>query len=344
MTMKGEKRIGIIGCGQWGPNQLRTFFLHPRAEVTWVCDKDPRRLSAMQSVYPGIRTTENPEEVIRAENVDAVVITTPVASHFDLASDALKNGKDVLCEKPLTMTSAESRELIGLAAKKKAVLMVGHVFLYSPGILKLKEVIDSGECGKIYYLHAQRTNLGPMRNDVNSVYDLASHDISIFNYLLGSVPKVLTAAGKCYLRREIEDVAFISLEYPGNVFAHIHVSWLDPKKIRQITVVGDRKMATWDDLSSAGPVEIFSKHVEKDPYYKDYGEFHLLAKSGETVIPHVKSEEPLRRQTAHFMDCILKRTQPLTDGQNGLEVVRTLEEIGAKLRAGRSAAWAAKQA
>jgi predicted dehydrogenase len=325
--MTDKKRIGVIGCGQWGPNQIRTFFFHPHAEVVRVCDSDTRRLDAMKAVYRTVQTTTKFEEITQSPDIDAVVITTPVSSHHAIAKSALENGKDVLCEKPLTRTAAEAKELVKLAQDKKCILMVGHVFLFNPGIMKLKEVLDSKELGQTYYLHAQRTNLGPVRKDVNSVFDLASHDISIFNFLLGAKPKVIGAVGRGYLQPQVEDVAFVSLEYPGGVLAHIHVSWLDPKKVRQITVVGSKKMVTWDDLAQNGPVEIFSKRIEREAFYKDYGEFHLLAKDGEVLIPAVKNEEPLKRQAEHFINCILHRTQPISDGKNGLEVVETLETI-----------------
>jgi predicted dehydrogenase len=331
-----KKRLGVVGCGQWGPNQIRTFFFHPHAEVTRICDTDTRRLDAMKSVYRHVETTTRFEDITRHPDIDAVVITTPVATHFAVAKDALMNGKDVLCEKPLTHTSAEARELVKIALDKKRILMVGHVFLFNPGIIKLKEVIDSKECGQTYYLHAERTNLGPVRKDVNAVYDLASHDIAIFNYLLGAKPKVISATGKGYLQPNVEDVAFVTLEYPGGILAHIHVSWLDPKKVRQITVVGSKKMVTWDDLAMNGPVEIFSKRIEREQFYKDYGEFHLLAKDGEVLIPAVKAEEPLKRQAEHFLNAILHRTPPLSDGKNGLEVVETLEAIQVLLDAARA--------
>ncbi len=335
--MADKKRIGVIGCGQWGPNQIRTFFFHPHAEVVRVCDADTRRLDAMKNLYRSVQVTTRYQDVTQAADIDAVVITTPVSSHFAIAQDALLHGKDVLCEKPLTHTSAEARDLVKIAQDKKLILMVGHVFLFNPGIVKLKEVVDSKELGQTYYLHAERTNLGPVRKDVNSVFDLASHDIAIFNFLLGARPKVVSAVGRGYLQPQVEDVAFVSLEYPGGVMAHIHVSWLDPKKVRQITVVGSKKMATWNDLASTGPVEIFSKRIEREPYYKDYGEFHLLAKDGEVVIPAVKAEEPLKRQAEHFMNSILHRTQPIADGKNGLEVVETLEAIQTLLDSRRSA-------
>lgn len=329
-------RIGVVGCGHWGPNQIRAFFFNPNAEVVRVCDLSEKRLASVRSVYKQIDAVTESARITRAEDIDAVVVTTPVRSHFGIVRDALEHGKDVLCEKPMTVDPAESEALVGLASSKGRILMVGHVFLYNPGILKIKDILKSGELGRVYYAHAKRTNLGPVRNDVNAVYDLASHDISIFNFLFGGTPRVVEAVGQCFLQQRLEDVAFVSLEYPGGILAHIHVSWLDPKKARQITVVGDTKMATWDDLASSGPVEIFSKRIESERFYGDFGEFQLLAKEGDVVIPNIKAEEPLRRQAEHFVECVLSRKKPLSDGADALAVVRTLAEIEDKLRARRA--------
>lgn len=327
-----KKRIGVIGLGQWGPNHLRSFFFHPGATVVRICDKDSKRLVANQTLYPGIEGTTDYTEITRASDIDAVVVTTPVSTHYVLAKDALENGKDVLCEKPLAPTSVEASRLEAIARKNKRILMVGHVFLFNAGILELKRILQSGELGKTYYLHAERTNLGPVRNDTNAVYDLASHDISIFNYLLDAEPQVLSATGKSFLQKSHEDVAFITLGYPNGVLAHIHVSWLDPKKVRRITIVGDKKMASWDDLALAGPVEIYSKRVEMGSPYQDFGDFHLLVKEGEVLIPHVKNTEPLKAQANHFIECIEKRKQPIADAKGAVSIVRTLEAINRKLK------------
>ena len=330
-----KKRIGVIGCGQWGPNHIRTFFFHPQTQVVRICDTDAGRLKTNQALYPGVHATSDYKDITRAADIDAVVIATPVSSHFEMAEDALSHGKDVFCEKPLTLHSEESEMLTRLAEEKKCVLMVGHVFLFNNGIIELKKRIHSGEIGDLYYLHAVRTNLGPVRGDANAVYDLASHDIAIFNFLLEATPKVLSATGKCYLQKGLEDVAFISLEYPGNILAHIHVSWLDPKKVRQITVVGKNKMISWDDLSPKGPVEIYSKRVERFPVFRGYGEFYLSVKEGETVIPCVKNAEPLRLQADHFADCLVHRKKPLTDAESARSVVQTLEQIEKILESSR---------
>ncbi len=330
-----KKKIGVVGLGQWGPNQIRCFFFHPGTEVVRICDKDPARIKANQEIYPQIDATTDAKKITQADDIDAVVITTPVSSHYEIAKDALLHGKDVLCEKPLTLRLEESEELGRLAHENQRILMVGHVFLFNPGILELKKLIESGEAGELYYLHAQRTNLGPVREDTNSVYDLASHDIAIFNFLLKAEPKVISAIGKCYLQPKIEDVAFISLQYPKNILAHIHVSWLDPKKVRQITVIGDNKMLTWNDLSLSGPLEVYAKHVEWSMHYKDFGEFHLLVKEGEVRLPHVKNVEPLKAQADHFVRCINERTRPLTDAANAIAVMRPLEAIEKILQAAR---------
>jgi predicted dehydrogenase len=330
-----KKRIGVIGCGQWGPNQIRSFFFNPRTQVVRICDKSRERLRVNMELYPGIEGTTDFREITGAPDIDAVVVTTPVSAHFEIVQDALSHGKDVLCEKPLTLKSGQSETLAAQAGKNNLILMVGHVFLFNPGILELKKIIESGQVGDIHYLHAQRTNLGPVRLDTNAVYDLASHDISIFNFLLGSAPKVLSAIGKCYLQERLEDVAFISLEYPGNILAHIHVSWLDPKKVRQITVVGKKKMVTWNDLSLSGPIEIYAKQVEKEQHYKDFGDFHLLVKEGEVLLPHVKNVEPLKLQAEHFVDCVINRKKPLSDAESAVSVVRTLEAIECLLEKSR---------
>lgn len=330
-----KKRIGIVGCGQWGPNQIRSFIYNPNATVVRICDKDQQKLDLQKKYYPQIEVTDDVSKVTHAPDVDAVVIATPVSTHYSIAKDALLNGKDVLCEKPLTAHLKESQELVRIAEDKSLILMTGYVFLFNNGILKLKELIQNKECGHHYYFHAKRTNLGPVRTDVNAVHDLASHDIAIFNFLLDSTPKVISAVGKCYLQPKLEDVVFISLEYPGNIFAHIHVSWLDPKKEREITVVGSDKMITWNDLSFTGPIEIYSKHIEESPRYRDYGEFHLLVKEGQTVIPHVKNTEPLRNQADHFIDCINQRKKPISSGEFAVQVAEVLERIDSLLLASR---------
>lgn len=324
--MDRKKRIGIIGCGHWGPNQIHSFYLHPEVNVVRICDINPDYLNINKAIYKDVETTQKSEDITQASDIDVVVVCTPTSTHYSITKEALLNGKDVLCEKPLTIHVKEAEELINIANKNKLILMLAHVFVFNQGIIKLKELIKTNECGDIYYMYSQRTNLGPIRNDVNVIYDLASHDIYIFNFLLDSLPIKAFSVAKSILRPNIEDIAFISLEYPKNILVQIHVSWLDPKKIREITVVGNKKMITWNDIA-AGSIEIFSKHVERKQVSGEYEEFQLVAKGGEVVIPHIQNMQPLKLQTDHFINCIKKREEPISNAQSGLEVVKILKRI-----------------
>ena len=256
-----------------------------------------------------------------------MVVSTPTQTHYEIVKAALLSGKHILCEKPLCKSVQEGKELVVLAQTHNRTLMVGHIFLFNPGIIKLKELLEYNNLGKIHYLSATRTNLGPIRNDVNVVYDLAVHDISIFNFLLDQLPFEVSAVGASFLQESIQDVGFISLKYPDNIVANIRVSWLDPKKVRQITIVGDKKMATWDDLAKIGPVIIYDKGIIKEPYYNDFGEFQLLAQEGDVVIPKVKMEEPLQAQNRHFLSCLENGIPPISDGTTGVNIVRILSAI-----------------
>ncbi len=324
--------IGVIGCGQWGPNHIRNFSSLPSSRVWICCDLNSARLQVMAESFRGVRLTKDYREVLRHPNVDAIVIATPAVTHYRLVKECLLAGKDVLCEKPLCMSAPEAKELVRLASTHRRVLMVGHVFVFNSGIRKLRQLIEKGQCGRLYYLHSERTNLGPFRNDVSAVWDLACHDVYIFNYLLAKIPKEVSARGGRYLQSKIEDVAFISLIYPGDILVNIHVSWLDPRKVRQITVVGDKKMVIWDDLDNVGPVKIYNRQVVQRYYYETFGEFALLAKEGNITIPKVELYEPLKAQDAHFLASISKRQKPLTDGKTAFDTIRTLTAIQNSLR------------
>jgi len=319
--------IGVIGCGQWGPNHIRNFTYLPNSRVVICADLSTKRLSAMRDTFRGIETTQRYKEVLRHRGVQAVVISVPTGLHYRLVKDSLLAGKDVLCEKPLCLKEKEATELVRLARQKKKILMVGHVFLFNAGIRKMRELIRTGKVGRLYYMHSARTNLGPFRTDVNAAWDLATHDIYIFNHLLNAMPKEVSARGGRYLQRKIEDVTFITLAYPGGILVSIHVSWLDPKKLRQITVVGDKKMLCWDDLDSVGPVKIYDRRVVSQHYYETFGDFHLLAREGNITIPKINLFEPLRAQDAHFLDCVRSRKSPMADGVAGLEVVKVVTAI-----------------
>ncbi len=318
-------KIAVIGCGHWGPNHIRVFNQLNDAAAVACADVSLERLQAVQRLFPEIRVTQDYHELLADPEIDAVCVAAPTNMHFQISREALKAGKHVFCEKPLALTAEECRALKDLAAAAGRILMVGHVFVFNQGIVKLKEAIDAGQLGVVQYAHAIRTNLGPFRYDVNALWDLAPHDISIFNYLFGSAPLNVSARGQKYLG-SLEDVAFATLEYPHQVVANIHVSWLDPKKVRQITIVGDKKMAVWDDLDNLGPVKIYDKHVERTSlFYETYGEFQLLSREGDITIPKVGLSEPLKIQANYFVDCVREGRDPeRADAGKGMDVVRTL--------------------
>ncbi|HTL67696.1 MAG TPA: Gfo/Idh/MocA family oxidoreductase [Lacunisphaera sp.] len=323
-------RIGVIGFGQWGPNHVRNFQMIDGAEVVRVGDSSETRLKAARKLFRDVQFTTSAADITHAKDVDAVVIATPTGTHHALVKAALEAGKDVLCEKPLARTSAECRELMELAAKHGRILMVGHVFLYNPGVLHLKVDLDRGELGRIYYMDAVRTNLGPVRTDVGAIFDLASHDISIFNFLLGALPLEVSATGNCVLQKNVEDVGFLTLQYPGNVVCHAHTSWLNPRKVRQLTIVGDHKMAVWDDMNNLEPIRYYDKGVTAD-HYASFGEFHMILRDGQITIPKVKLSEPLMKQDAEFVECVRSRRTPASDGRMGLAVVLAMEAALASL-------------
>ncbi len=324
-------RVGVIGFGQWGPNHVRNFSTLDGSEVVAVCDASPARRAAAQKFARGITVTDQAADILDNAAIDAVVVATPTSTHFDLVKAALQAGKDVLCEKPLAQTSAQCRELAELAARTKRILMVGHVFLYNSGILHLKTDLDRGELGRIYYMDAVRTNLGPVRSDVGAIYDLASHDISIFNFLLGTQPVEVSATGNSVLQKGVEDVGFMTLYYPGNIVCHAHTSWLNPRKVRQLTVVGDHKMAVWDDMNNLEPIRYYDKGVTAD-HYSSFGEFQLILRDGQITIPKVKLAEPLTKQDADFLDCVRTRRAPASDARCGLAVVLAMEAAMASMK------------
>ena len=256
----------------------------------------------------------------------------PTAAHYAIARDALEAGKHVLCEKPLATEVEQAIDLANAAEAASRVLMTGHVFLFNAGIVTLKQLLDRGDAGRLFYLRALRTNLGPVRDDVNSVFDLASHDVAIFNFLLGGQPQAVSAVGAAYLQPGLEDLAFITLRYPADVLAHVQVSWLDPKKLREIVVVGDRRMIVWDELAPIGPIHVYDKGVVREPYYDDYGQFHLLAREGDITVPRIHAEEPLKLQNAAFLECVRSGAAPVSDGPFSTGVVRVLRAVGESMR------------
>ena len=317
-------RVGVIGFGQWGPNHVRNFSIMDGVEVVRVCDGSEARLKAAQKFLRGVAVTTHAAEITSAADIDAVVVATPTSTHFALVKAALEAGKDVLCEKPLAQTADQCRELADLAIKRGRILMVGHVFLYNSGVLHLKTDLDRGELGRVYYMDAVRTNLGPVRKDVGAIYDLASHDISIFSFLLGAQPVEVSATGNSVLVAGIEDVGFLTLYYPGNIVCHAHASWLNPRKVRQITIVGDQKMAVWDDMNNLEPIRYYDKGVTAD-HYTSFGEFQMILRDGQIVIPKVKMSEPLQKQDGEFIASVRSRLAPVSDARLGLAVVLVME-------------------
>lgn len=326
--------IGVIGCGHWGPNHIRNFSVLDGVTVAGCADLSDERLQVVKRHYPAVKRCRDYREILADPDVNAVVVTTPAASHYEIVKESLERDKDVLCEKPLALSSREADTLVRLAQARGRILMVGHTFLFNVGIQKLKASAAEGLVGRIHYLHSTRTNLGPIRDDTNVVWDLASHDVSIFSYLLGGEPTAVSAKGESYLRKGIEDVAFISLSYPPNILAHIQISWIHPQKVRSITVVGDKKMMVWDDLNNLEPIRIYDKGVTQEPYYESYGEFHLLLREGDVVMPKLHLVEPLKLQSEHFIECVTSRRASISDGRFGLHVVRVLEAIEESMKRG----------
>ncbi|MFC1453216.1 Gfo/Idh/MocA family oxidoreductase [Verrucomicrobiota bacterium] len=325
--------VGVLGLGHWGPNHVRVFGALEGCRVVTAADTDEGRRSRLAAVDPSVDFTTDYHDVLNRSDVDAVVVATPSVTHYAIVRDALDAGKHVLCEKPLTSCGEEAWELVRMAEARERVLMVGHVFLFNPGILYLGDAMADAATGSVYYLNAVRTNLGPFRSDVNAAWDLASHDAYIFNHLLGQRPAAVAAVGGSYLRKPLEDIVFLTLEYPGGVLGHIHISWLDPKKVRQITMVAEKRMVTWDENGRPGPILIYDRAVVRDTTYNTFGEFQLLAREGDVVVPRIPTEEPLAAQAREFAARCLNGEggDARGSGRQGAEVVDILETASRSL-------------
>ncbi len=325
--------IGVVGYGYWGPKLVRNLSETPQAALTWVADLDAERLALLSANYPALRVTRSYEEML-ASDIDAVVVATPIRTHYRLAQAALLAGKHVMVEKPLTADSREADELIRLADERGLTLMVGHTFEYNAAIRTLREIVRSGELGRIYYVDAARLNLGLFQSDINVVWDLAPHDLSILLYVLGLDPLTISARGTANVRPAIHDVAYLDLTFPGGILAHLHLSWLDPCKVRRLTIVGSKKMVVCNDLADSEKIRIYDKGVE-EPYETDqYRDFHLAYRYGDVTIPYVPFLEPLRLQCDHFIDSIRTAQRPQSDGRVGAKVVRILEGADRSLAGG----------
>jgi len=323
----------VVGYGYWGPKLVRNFAEMPEAELSWVVDLDQARLGRVSQHYPAVQTTADYDAVLRSD-VSAVVVATPIRTHYRVAKAALEAGKHVLVEKPLTASSAEAEELVDLAERRGLVLMVGHTFVYNAAVRALREIVASGEIGDVYYVDSARLNLGLFRTDINVLWDLAPHDLSILRYVLQREPVSVSARGSANVTRGIQDVAYVEMRFPGDVIAHLHLSWLDPCKVRRVTIVGSRKMVVYNDVSETEKIRIYDKGVER-PYETDrFSDFHLAYRNGSQTIPYVTVPEPLRVQCEHFVRCARTGERPETDGRDALQVVRILEQADSSLQNG----------
>lgn len=316
-------RIGLVGYGYWGPNLARNFHQLPEAWLAACADADPARLKEAARLYSFEQTATDYRELLDNPTLDGIVVATPARSHYQIARAALERGKDVLVEKPLAMTAIEVRDLAECARAHDRILMVGHTFQFNPAVWKIKELLTSGAIGDLYYVYSNRVNLGRVQLDINALWSIAPHDVSILLYLLSDLPLTVSAHGAKFVNEKIEDVVFVLLTFPHNVIAHIHASWLDPSKTRQMTLVGSEKMIVYDDVDPEAKLKIYDKGVYKRG--AAYGEFQLKVHSGDINIPRIDLTEPLRYECLHFIECIRDRKPPQTDAENGLRVVQVLE-------------------
>ena len=320
--------VAVIGCGYWGMNYVRIFTELLQTHVVVVCDQRPERLQEVARRFSEMKLTTSLDEALMLPDVEGVVVCTEPTSHWPVVEKCLSAGKHVLVEKPITVRSEDAEALIKRASSAGLTLMVGHTFVYNPGVRKVKSYLQNQEAGQIYYLYAQRTNLGPIRNDVNALWDLAPHDISIFNYLLDCTPEWVSAVGAKVLHNSREDVGFVTLGYPNGVLGHIHVSWADPNKVREVVVVGSNKRIVFNDLNPMEQVRVFDKGVSSVPAEAEsYGEYQLFVRDGDIISPRVPVSEPLKNQCLHFVECITQGVPPMTDGASGYQVVRVMDAI-----------------
>lgn len=326
-------RVGVIGCGYWGPKLIRNFQSLAGSDMQMVADLQQDRLDHIKGLYPGVETYKD-HTVLLDSDVEAVAIATPVPTHFRLAREALLHDKHVLVEKPLTDQSERAQELVELAEERGRVLMVGHTFEYNPAVQYLKDYIKEGRLGEVYYINCTRVNLGIFQSEINVIWDLAPHDISILLYVLGSMPSQVSARGAAYVQPQIEDVAYVTVNFPDGVMADIRVSWLDPCKIRRITVVGSKKMIVYDDVEPTEKIKIYDKGVDAPPYSDTMEEFRLSYRYGDITTPAIPDDEPLAVEAEHFLDCIRHDRVPRSNGIVGRRVVRILEGAQRSLKNG----------
>lgn len=341
-----QVNVGVIGYGYWGPNLVRNIHELPTARLTMVVDRDLSRLAYVRQAYPGVRVSDDYRRLLESD-VEAVVVATPVSTHFAIARDCLANGKHVLVEKPLARSRAEGQALVDMARERGLTLMVGHTFEYNPAVEMLRQIVAEGEIGRVYYTYSARTNLGLFQKDINVMWDLAPHDLSILMFVLGMEPASVSAIGEAYVQPGVHDVARLALYFPNQVQAHVHVSWLDPSKVRRLTIVGDKKMVVYDDVETQEKLKIFDKGVNSPARAENYGEFQLSYRYGDILIPRVPLNEPLKVECAHFVESVTSGRTPRSSGEVGLKVVKILEAADRSLQNGGqivSVAWADAEA
>jgi predicted dehydrogenase len=321
-------KVGVVGCGYWGPKLARNFGELQGAQLEWVCDYRQDRLEHLKELYPDVRATQEYRDLLDSD-LDAIAVATPVSTHHRLTMEALRAGKDVLVEKPIAASVQEAEEIVNEAERLGRVAMVGHTFEYNPAVRAVKETIARGDLGEVYYINGTRVNLGLFQPDINVIWDLAPHDVSILLYVLGLTPETVSARGGVYVQRKkgIHDVAYLTFYFPNGVLADVRVSWLDPCKIRRYTIVGSEKMLVYDDIAPEDKILIYDKGVEVPPYSDTEEEFHLSYRYGEVVSYPVNWVEPLRAECQHFVDCIRDGREPQSSARVGLKVVKVLEAI-----------------
>jgi len=327
---KALVRFGVIGYGYWGPKVIRNLDLLEEAKVVAICDKSAASRQKAERLYAGVTITDDANELMTSPDIDAIAVVTPVWTHYELAKAALENGKHIFVEKPFTSNSAQAEELIALAAKKNLKIMVDHTFLFTPAVQKIKQLLEEGELGKLYYYDSTRVNLGLFQHDVNVIWDLAPHDLSIMDHLIVESPEAIVATGQTHLNGH-EDIAFITLYFPDKVVAHLNVNWLSPVKVRTTMIGGEKKMLVWNDIEADEKVKVYDRGVNVS---SREGVYNLLInyRSGDMWAPRIEQAEALTRELAYFVDCIVNDKTPMNDGKAGLRVVKMLEAASDSLR------------
>jgi predicted dehydrogenase len=327
-------RVGVVGLGYWGPNLARNFDRLPGAELAYCCDLDVANLDKARGLYPAAIVTDDYDQLLGDDALDAIVVATSVPTHYRLGKMAIEAGKHTFIEKPIALKAADAKDLLETSEEYGVKLMVGHLLEYHPAVAKMKELIDGGELGRVFYAYANRLNLGKVRADENALWSLGPHDVSVLNYLTGEEPVEVSARGECYLQDHVEDVVFGFIRYANGMVGHLHVSWLDPHKSRKITVVGEQKMVVFDDMESDRKITIYDKGATTTrTKFETYGEFVTLH-FGDIHIPKIGNDEPLRVECQHFVDAIVNDVAPRSDGRDALNVVKVLEAMETSLRDG----------